>query len=268
MIRILVLSFPDGIWHLYIDGGVHNVQGQAVWAQRPIPGGGELVLGQSSRGPETKFQFESHSAFLGEMGQVNIWHRTLTLSEVSKRIFSFVLTALWLTQGPLDPLDPPTLTPPLIEAGSDSIATFPYLEYPWTVHTQIMPNQCPITQAQEASGQLHTTTLASLLRSPKLDFLFLLRTRHCGPGSLEYPMCGWTLTLPDPQNCLQSEKSKNSRLCMCISWGDKSFRQNVELGSPRINCQILGPGLPHTKSSINTSTCRSRLTRKTQPANH
>ena len=78
------IYFADGQTHLYIDGGVHHVQHTfgSRWAPRPILGGGEVVLGQSSRTPDTNFMFENHSAFLGEMGQVNIWGRVLDIDEV------------------------------------------------------------------------------------------------------------------------------------------------------------------------------------------
>ena len=77
---------------MYVDGGAQHEMGNALWAQKPIQGGGEVVLGQSSRTPGTNNEFKNHSAFLGEMGQVNIWKRVLNASEVSQ---SSGLHALW-----------------------------------------------------------------------------------------------------------------------------------------------------------------------------
>ena len=81
---------------MYIDGGVHHEMGNAPWARKPIQGGGEVVLGQSSRTRETNNEFKNHSAFLGEMGQVNIWKRVLNASEVSQSIGSLLILSVRL----------------------------------------------------------------------------------------------------------------------------------------------------------------------------
>ena len=79
---------------MYVDGGAQHEMGNALWAQKPIQGGGEVVLGQSSRTPGTNNEFKNHSAFLGEMGQVNIWKRVLNASEVSQSSGSHALSGL------------------------------------------------------------------------------------------------------------------------------------------------------------------------------
>ena len=67
---------------MYINAGEFHLWGRAKEAQKVIPGGGELVLGQASRTPQTENDFDPKEAFMGEMGFVNIWHRVMSQYEI------------------------------------------------------------------------------------------------------------------------------------------------------------------------------------------
>lgn len=57
----------DGRWHLFINAGTtFDLQGRARKAQKAIPGGGEMVLGQASRSPQrvTQFYFSLRQEYL------------------------------------------------------------------------------------------------------------------------------------------------------------------------------------------------------------
>ena len=66
-----------------VNGGWYNVTGVDVVTQgRPIPPGGDLVLGQQqTTGIEPTF--DPNGAFVGELGFVNIWRRAMTRDEVA-----------------------------------------------------------------------------------------------------------------------------------------------------------------------------------------
>ncbi len=74
----VVLCISDGSWNLHINPWRLHVHGiHPGTAGKPIAGGGELVLGQSSRTADYQYAFNVEHAFLGEMGFVNIWRSVL-----------------------------------------------------------------------------------------------------------------------------------------------------------------------------------------------
>ncbi len=81
--KIRFFIFLDGHWRLYVNGTMKHIPRQATWGQQPVPGGGEVVLGQSSRSEETMNIFPTQSAFMGELGQVNIWKSALQPEKVN-----------------------------------------------------------------------------------------------------------------------------------------------------------------------------------------
>ena len=83
-------TFVEGEWHFYVNGGQFHAQGNARWALNPIPGGGEVVLGQSSRSPATNNDFDASVAFLGEMAFINIWHEVRKLNAVRQSQNTFI----------------------------------------------------------------------------------------------------------------------------------------------------------------------------------
>ena len=66
---------------MFIDGQSWR-RGTASRSLKPVPGGGELVLGQSSRTLERHNEFDLKEAFLGEMSFVNIWARVLGAADI------------------------------------------------------------------------------------------------------------------------------------------------------------------------------------------
>jgi latrophilin 2 len=76
------MFFTDGSWRLYVDGGRLTLKGRAARADHPIPGGGDLVLGQSSRSPYNGHSFDLQYAFIGDIAFANIWSRVMLRSEV------------------------------------------------------------------------------------------------------------------------------------------------------------------------------------------
>jgi len=71
-----------GTWRLYVDGARLTLKGRAARADRPISGGGELVLGQSSRSPNDDHGFDLRYAFIGDIAFANIWRRVMPRVEV------------------------------------------------------------------------------------------------------------------------------------------------------------------------------------------
>ena len=61
------------------------MKGRASRADRPIPGGGALVLGQSSRKPDGTFDLSN--SFVGEVAFVNIWHHVMRRDEIKNYIY-------------------------------------------------------------------------------------------------------------------------------------------------------------------------------------
>ena len=82
IVRSVCVLYTDGSWRLYVDGGRLTLKGTAASADRPIPEGGELVLGQSSRSQDNGHSFDLNYAFIGDIAFANIWGRVMPRSEV------------------------------------------------------------------------------------------------------------------------------------------------------------------------------------------
>ena len=72
------LYVTDGQWQLFVNG--RQKRTGSLGHSKPIPLGGEFVLGQASR--ET-FKFVQKYAFVGDLAHLHIWDFVMTSEEVN-----------------------------------------------------------------------------------------------------------------------------------------------------------------------------------------
>ena len=77
LIRWRNYCIVDGQWFLFVNGRLKINRKEG--ASKPIPLGGEFVLGQASR--ET-FKFVEKYAFVGDLAHLHIWDFVMTPAEV------------------------------------------------------------------------------------------------------------------------------------------------------------------------------------------